>query len=331
MATFDQLSDEQRAIVELVLQQGKSYDELADMLGMPEARVRERARDALVELAPISARGVEEDWRGQLADYVLGQQAGPEATATRGHLRRSEAARSWTRSLLDSLEQLYSNGDLPVIPEGERGGRRGAPAPSASPADEPGPLGPAARAAVLRRRILAGAAVVAVVLVAVLLWPIGVLTGDDDDGGGGDQSAAGEGGGEQPIATDRQGSALIARQGGKTRIIVTAQGLEPSSETQAYQVWLYDSDSKRKSLGATATDQQGNLQVVGDLPADYQDWSFIDVTPVTVTGQGDNQQLEDGPSVMRGRLELAPEPIETGSGQNKATVLATINLRPLPG
>ena len=73
MATFDQLSDEQRAIVELVLQQGKSYDELSEMLGIPEARVRERARDALVELAPVSARGVEEDWRGQLADYVLVQ------------------------------------------------------------------------------------------------------------------------------------------------------------------------------------------------------------------------------------------------------------------
>ncbi|MGH2848697.1 MAG: sigma factor-like helix-turn-helix DNA-binding protein, partial [Thermoleophilaceae bacterium] len=128
MATFDQLSDEQRAIVELVLQQGKSYDELSDMLGMPETRVRALARGALVELAPLSARAVEEDWRGQLADYVLGQQAGPEATATRGHLRRSEAARSWTRSLLDSLEQLYPEGDLPAIPEGERGrgSRRGA-------------------------------------------------------------------------------------------------------------------------------------------------------------------------------------------------------------
>src|SRR5215207_7387661 len=126
MATFDQLSDEQRAIVELVLQQGKSYDELADMLGIPEARVRDRAREALVQLAPVSVRGVEEDWRGQLADYVLGQQAGPEVTATRGHLRRSEGSRSWTRSLLDSLEQLYPDGELPAVPDGAV--RRGAAA-----------------------------------------------------------------------------------------------------------------------------------------------------------------------------------------------------------
>ena len=71
MATFDQLSAEQRAIVELVLQQGKTYAELSEMLGMPEPRVRELARDALVELAPVSVGAVEEDWRGQLADYVL--------------------------------------------------------------------------------------------------------------------------------------------------------------------------------------------------------------------------------------------------------------------
>src|SRR3954464_10131477 len=123
MATFDKLSAEQRAIIELVLQRGKTYAELSDLLSMPETRVRELARDALVSLSPVSASRVEEDWRGQLADYVLGQQTGPESTATRGHLRRSEAGRTWSRSLLDSLDTLYEDG-LPTIPDGERGGPR---------------------------------------------------------------------------------------------------------------------------------------------------------------------------------------------------------------
>jgi hypothetical protein len=329
MATFDQLSDEQRAIVELVLQQGKRYDELADMLAIPEERVRALARDALVELAPVSARGVEEDWRGQLADYVLGQQAGPEATATRGHLRRSEAARSWARSLLDSLEQLYPNGDMPAIPDGERGSRRpgGAPRAAAAERGEPGPLGPGALAAVRRRRILAAVAAAAVVLVAVLVWPVGLLTGDDDDGGGGGGSAERA---SDSIPTEREGSAVIARQDGKVQILVQAVGLEPSTDRSAYQVWLYDSESKRKSLGATATDEQGNLQVIGDLPKGYKSWQFIDVTSVDVSGQGDSQQVKTGSSVLRGILELAEEPIETGSGNNKATVLANIPLQPLP-
>ena len=328
MATFDQLPDEQRAIVELVLQQGKSYDELSDMLGIPETRVRERARDALVQLAPVSVRGVEEDWRGQLADYVLGQQAGPEVTATRGHLRRSEAARSWTRSLLDSLEQLYPNGDLPAVPEGERGSRRAAAAaPRAAGAtpSEPGPLGPSALAAVRRRRILAAAAGALVVLVAVLLWPIGLLTGDDDGDKSGNQAAS-----SSPISTKRQGAAIIAKSKGKTQVLVQAQGLKPSTQTTAYQVWLYDSDSKRKSLGATPTDKQGNLQVIGDLPADYKQWKYIDVKSVTVTGEGQDQTVKTGASVLRGLLEMASKPIETGTGKNKATVLANITLLPLP-
>jgi hypothetical protein len=326
MATFDQLSDEQRAIVELVLQQGKSYEELAQMLDMPEARVRERARDALVDLAPVSARGVEEDWRGQLADYVLGQQDGPEATATRGHLRRSEAARSWTRSLLDSLEQLYTNGDLPAIPEPDRGARRAAAAPRpGADAAAGAPLGPAALAAVQRRRLLAAAGAVVVILLIVLVWPIGLVTGSDDGKDGGSKAKA-----STPIDTKRQGAAVIAKQKGKTQILVQARGLKPSTQTSVYQVWLYDSASKRKSLGATTTDASGNLQVVGTLPSDYQSWHFIDVTAVTVTGTGSNQSLKTGASVLRGQLKLADKPVQTGTGNNKATVLAQIPLSPLP-
>src|SRR5947209_10068450 len=110
MATFDQLSAEQRAIIELVVRRGRSYESLAEVLEIPPARVRELARDALAELSPVTARRVEADWRAQLADYLLGQQSGPESTATRGHLKRSEAARTWALSLMDSLDFLYGNG-----------------------------------------------------------------------------------------------------------------------------------------------------------------------------------------------------------------------------
>src|SRR5215212_4871736 len=326
MATFDQLSDEQRAIVELVLQQGKSYAQLAQMLDMPEARVRERARDALVDLAPVSARGVEEDWRGQLADYVLGQQDGPEATATRGHLRRPEAARSWTRSLLDSLEQLDRNGDVPAIPEPDRSSRRAAG--SDRPAGEPAAatrLGPSALGDVQRRRLLAAAGAIVLILLIVLVWPIGLVTGGDDSKDGGSKAKA-----STPINTKVRGAAVIAKQKGKTQILVQAQGLTPSTQTTAYQVWLYNSSSSRKSLGATTTDTSGRLQVVGTLPADYTKWKYIDVTSVTVTGTGNKRSVKNGASVLRGRLQLADKPVETGTGTNKATVLAQISLLPLP-
>jgi len=331
MATFDQLSDEQRAIVELVLAQGKSYDELSDLLGLPERRVRELARDALVDLAPLSARGVEEDWRGQLADYVLGQQAGPEVAATRGHLRRSEAARIWTRSLLDSLEQLYRNGNLPAIPEGERGRARGARRAAATGSADTATS--VAGEAVKRRRILAAAGVVALLLIGLLVWPGGLLTGEDGDPQGADSDGATErrqtsaqGG---TVSARTQGQAVIAVQRGKTQLVVTAAGLEPSTEQSAYQVWLYNSADARKSLGATVTDDQGNLQSGGELPADYRNYRFIDVTSVAVEGGG-QQSFKTGPSVLRGLLELRKKPVTRGSGQKKVTLLADIRLRPLP-
>ena len=321
MATFDQLSDEQRAIVELVLRQGKSYGELSDMLGLPETRVRELARDALVDLAPITARGVEEDWRGQLADYVLGQQAGPEATATRGHLRRSEAARSWTRSLLDALEQLYPNGNVPAIPDGERGSRRGA---AAAAARTPSPAG---ASAVRRRQLVAAAGVGVLILVALLVWPVGLLTGGDDEepsqASSGPQQQAGE---ESPIPTDMEGQAILARQRGQNQLLVTATGLEPSTQNTAYQVYLSNGENDRRSLGAAVTNQQGDLSGGGPLPRNFRDYQFIDLTSVTVVGQGRNQRFEDGPVVLRGLLEVRENPI-TRQG---ITLLGEIPLRPLP-
>jgi hypothetical protein len=297
MATFDQLSAEQRAIVELVLQQGKTYAELSEMLGMPEPRVRELARDALIELAPVSVRAVEEDWRGQLADYVLGQQAGPEESATKGHLRRSEAARSWTRSLLDSLDGLYRNGSMPAVPEGERGRRAAAQRPAG------GGLAPPTDPAVKRRRLLAaGGALAALLLVAVLVWPIGVLSGGDDEpepateqasaGSGDRQNTSGQASGEPA------GIAVVVEQNGRRQLLVQAARLEPSGQREAYEVWLYNSQGDAKTLGGQVTDQQGNYQAIGNLPADFERYRLIDISREPL----DRERSHSGDSVLRGRM-----------------------------
>jgi hypothetical protein len=117
MATLDQLPAEQRAIVELVVQRGRSYGALAEVLQVPSERVRELARDALTELSPRTAARVDAGWRGQIADYLLGQQPADEARSTRDYLKRSEPARAWALSLLDSLDPLYPNGASPAVPE----------------------------------------------------------------------------------------------------------------------------------------------------------------------------------------------------------------------
>ena len=329
MATFDQLSPDQRAIVELVLRQGKTYAELSEMLNLPEPRVRELARDALVDLAPVSVRGVEEDWRGQLADYVLGQQSGPEATATKGHLRRSEAARSWTRSLLDSLEQLYEDGNVPSIPEGERG--RAARRPAAERSERPAGGGGLAAASdpVMRRRLLAGLAALALVLLVVLVWPVGLLTGDDDEGGSADsQEPAAQNASQGQQAGDGQpaGIAIVVDQNGKKQLLVQAASLAPSGQNEGYYVWLYNSQGESQSLGGQVTDEQGNYQAIGDLPADFADYRFIDVTRQRI---GNDPNIKhSGESVLRGPMPELRKP--QGQANQPRPVGQTV-LRPPAG
>jgi hypothetical protein len=326
MATFDQLSAEQRAIIELVLKQGQSYDQLADMLGTSASRVRELARDALADLSPVTAGPVDAEWRAQVADYLLGQQSGPESTATRGHLRRSEAARTWARSLLDSLEGLYADG-LPSVPDGEReaprlrprGRRRRAarerPVPERPPRP---PVSPATQARLRRRRILAAAGAAVVVLFAVLVFPIGLLTGDDDDGDGGGGRAQAQARVVGQIVLrpqdgeDGAGIAVIAERGERPQLIVQAR-LRPNRNREAYEVWLYNSGDDARSLGAQVTDRQGTYQGAGALPADYRRFRFIDISRERI----DENRRHSGDSVLRGRLDEVQRP-PAGGGQGTA-------------
>ena len=79
MTPLDPLAPDQRAVVTLVLQHGRSYDDIAAMLGMPVDGVRARARAGLSALAPDT--GLPPEITGVLADYVLGQQAPASSTA----------------------------------------------------------------------------------------------------------------------------------------------------------------------------------------------------------------------------------------------------------
>jgi hypothetical protein len=335
VATFDQLSAEQQAIVELVLKRGQSYEELADMLGMTSPRVQELARDALVTLSPVSAKPVEAEWRGQLADYVLGQQSGPESTATRGHLRRSEPARTWTRSLLDSLDTLYQV-DMPQIPDGGGGGRERTrekrplrPEREEKAAAEPRePLTPEAEAAVRRRRMIgAGGATAVVLLLVVLVWPVGLLTGGNDSSGSSGSSNTSTNAQATPTVLGQvelkalkgksgQGAAVIARRSGQLQLLVQAR-LTPTKAKQAYEVWLYNSQGDAKSLGAQVTDQQGNLTGAAQLPADYKKFRFIDLSLEKV----DNNTKHSGDSVLRAAIASIqkPAPASQGSTGSGAT------------
>lgn len=333
MATFDQLSAEQRAIIELVLKQHQDYEQLGTMLGLPTSRVRDLAREALVRLSPVSAAAVDDDWRGQLADYLLNQQTGPEATATKGHLRRSESARGWSRSVLDSLDQFYDQSNLPTIPEGEPAAaprRERKPKPERKPRERKEGAGLAGRLGALdtfaRRRLLGGLGLAVVALFVVLVWPVGALTGGDDDKPAAKKPAAGDariigqlvlrpvGGGNSRNA----GVAVVAQRGGQRQLIVQAQ-LTPSKNRQAYEVWLYNSQNDARSLGAQVTDQNGTFQGAGPLPKNFERFKFIDISVENV----DQNRKHSGRSILRGQLDqLQPPPQDNAQGGQGGTQTA---------
>jgi hypothetical protein len=380
MPTLDTLPADQRAIIELLLSRGQSYADLGQMLGMDEARVREYAREALASLSPRTAARVDSEWVGQVADYLLGQQAGPQAKATRGHLKRSEPARTWALSMLDSLGDLYAEGSEPRIPSGaggavgaasdanggadgaERRSRRDAreeqrrvggaaatgagagavaagagtaraerePSGSATarPADASGAAGgprsrPVERTtdADARRRRLAAAAIAGVLVLAGVVFLVTQIVG-----GGEEQPPAGADAGEEVAAEDTapaageqptpeilsqlplepvgdatgRGGAIIIEENAQPVLLVQAR-LEPVDGRQAgYEVWLYNDQEDAVSLGAAATDEQGNFQGAGALPENFEDYEFIDVSRES----RDEAPGHSGNSVLRTPLEL---------------------------
>ena len=329
MATFDQLAADQRAIVDLVLRKGRSYAEIGEMLDMSEQRVRELARDALGELAPSTARRVDPDWRGQLVDYILGQQTGPESAATRGHLKRSEPARMWAFSLLDSLDELYGDGDRPEIPEpgaerprrerGKRAAGDEAPARDGERPDRTRSLTPRAQSVVRRRRIIAGVGAGLLAVLAVLLITGVIGGGDDDDegSGSGTQTTQQQGANQPDILAQAvltpvggeqgQGAALITRQQNVAALLIRAQ-LTPSKKGEQYYIWLYNSEKDVQPLAADASDKDGNLTGAAALPENYTKYRFVDITRQKANSRN------HGTSVMRGPLT---EPTEEGASEQQ--------------
>jgi Sigma-70, region 4 len=387
MATLDQLPPEQRAIVELVVQRGRSYETLAEVLQVPQARVRELAREALTELSPRTASRVDVDRRGQVADYLMRQQSPEEQRATRDYLKQSEPARAWALSLLDSLDPLYENGAAPSVPEpaGEATGAAAAAetvedrlrtrererarkepvreepeeeaveeAAEPSAARPKRELSPEAESALRRRRILgavAGLALLAGIVVAVLAIA-GVFSSDEKSSSSssasttasstttpsGSSTTAGQspvqvvgGIALNPIGKNNksQGVAYIVQQGGQRYVVIQAKvpPLPNSQKAAAYEVWLYNSNTDARSLGAQYTNAQGVLQGRAPLPADVGKFKSIDISRELF----DKNAGHSNTSVLRGDFSSI-KPVQQPSGTSTTPGASTTPApAPTPG
>jgi Sigma-70, region 4 len=113
MSSLDSLPADQRAVLQLVLQRGRSYEDIARLLSIDRAAVRQRAVTALGTLGPRT--GLPEERRAMITDYLLGQLPDDQREQTRQRLAENPGERAWARVIASELAPL-TGGSLPEIP-----------------------------------------------------------------------------------------------------------------------------------------------------------------------------------------------------------------------
>jgi hypothetical protein len=313
MSRIETLPADQRAVLALLLRQGRRYDDLSDMLNVDRAEVRRRAHAALDGLGADEAHGLDPGRRAEIADYLLGQQDDGERAATRGHLERSAAGRAWARVVADELRDT-ATGPLPDIPgEGTGGADAGADADPATEAFGAAPRG--GRLGHPRSSRLGGALLlggVAVVAVAVALFLL--LRGGGDSKPQAAPAASTTA--TQPQAkveaqvnlappSSRKGLkalgvVLVQRAQGQQQLVAAVQGL-PKPKSGGYGIWLYSGPGNAQWLGFFASqDKQGRLLARGQLKA-----SIAGYREVLVTRELKGNPPRPGPVFLRGPIQTA--------------------------
>jgi hypothetical protein len=112
---LETLPPDQRAVLQLILAQGRGYADLAATLKLDVFAVRERAHAGAAALASPGAEALAPDARGRVVDYLLGQQDAGERIVTFAELGDSPTACRWAQALREQLA-LIARRELPELP-----------------------------------------------------------------------------------------------------------------------------------------------------------------------------------------------------------------------
>ena len=334
MITLEQLPPDQRAVLSLLLRQRKRYEEVATVLGISPEAVHDRAHAALAVLAPKQARHLDAGARELIGEYLLGQQGDREAATTKAYLAESTPAREWARALAVELVKLAAEA-MPEIPgaverpEADvRSVSAAPPAPArAAAAGEQAAdssrsghghdaSSDATSASPISRRggaiLLAGIVVIAAVVVAIVLSSggsgnHGSRTGEQASSTkSGSAEANGAGSSKAKIEKEAalkaaqpgsaaQGAALIASEGSKRALYLTAKGLAPTNGF-SYVVWLLPKTGQPIAFGRTpSVGSKGTLQAAEVLTQETAALSGIEITRETSA-----HPSAPGPVVLKG-------------------------------
>ncbi len=289
MARFDDLPADQKAVLQLVLRQGRTYDEIAGLLKISTEAVRDRALTALDAIGPTGLPDLDDDFQDDIGDYLLGQQSASARAATREQLEGSQPGRDWARGVATELRSAGVAGDdsLPEIPTD--------PA-EVDEAFDALHARRAARADQARSSRLGGILIIVAVLLVVVggvLVLTGVIGGSDDNKS---KDAATTPTQTSTVATTAQveqqinltppsggnkplGVANLVSQDGQRALAIVGQDLPASGH---YVLWVRNG-SKSKFLGffpvvTGSGANKGRLQGLVAAPSDLASYKELLVT-----------------------------------------------------
>jgi hypothetical protein len=313
MAGLDSLDDLQRATLQLLLKQGKSYEEIAALLKTDPRAIQSRAHEAVGALAPAKP-DIGEDRRREVADYLLGQQTASRRAATREYLEDSADGRHWARTVAGVLRPIAGDG-LPEIP--------------AEPAEVDQAFDALDRRSARREevqrssqlgtKIIFGA--LGLLVAVVLIIALGVFDGDDPakptiptvartvpttpkeqpkvvlqgvlrpPRGSGSKAS-----GETAIVTYTRANQF--------KLLIAAKDMEPAPQGSAYGVWLYNSPSQALFIGfpKSTVNDKGVLEVVADLVPQTPTYGQVLVTRERVS-----KPTKPGKVVLSAKIAVPPQ------------------------
>ncbi len=237
------LSEDSRSLLQLLLARGKSYGDIADLLGVAESEVRRRAHSALTEI-----NGSDPDRHADITDYLLGQADPIERAETAKALRDSPAAFETATDLSAQLRLLVPGAELPKL-EATAGtlssgaARRSATGGSrkSKTARERKPSSGFFSSLSMPQRRLLAILVLAAALVAAIIAVL-VFTGSGDEGDAGDEQPAPTTAVLRPVeGAEGRGVVQFGFSGTDFAADLQFNGLEPSEQGQSYTLWLFGS------------------------------------------------------------------------------------------
>ncbi|HTZ62508.1 MAG TPA: sigma factor-like helix-turn-helix DNA-binding protein [Solirubrobacteraceae bacterium] len=289
MSPLDDLPPDLRATLSLLVDRGKSYAEVADLLGIPESAVRERAHAAL--------------------DALAGEQVATAAGARAGAIDGEQPAARVSSSFAPEDGAGLASEGPPVAtssaPRGAHARRNGAP------------RGGGAALPVSRR---GGAIVLAVIAVVIVVVVVVVVAGGGSDshkgGASGRSSSASTSGasttsGKTPQVTNQItltppepgskaiGLVEILTEGAEHAFYIAAEHLAPSKGF-TYVVWLYNSPTSAEAVSKSPNvGSNGRLQGGALLPSNASHFHQI-----LLTRETSERPTSPGPTVLSGTFSL---------------------------